>query len=91
MIEPAAHGLVTLFGPNHRNYREALDLITMKAGSVFSSAKELLAAIKEQLQSCDTKEAQRNEIREYVKKSAERQDDVTKLLLRAFRAEPPNS
>lgn len=46
IIEPAIFGLEIAFGPNHRNYQEALDLIDLKGASIFNNTKELIALIE---------------------------------------------
>jgi 3-deoxy-D-manno-octulosonic-acid transferase len=66
IIEPAVYGLVTLFGPNHRDYKEALDLISLKAAFVFRNSSELLTFISDRIQVSSSRENERKEIIQYV-------------------------
>jgi 3-deoxy-D-manno-octulosonic-acid transferase len=49
IIEPATYGVPQAFGPNHRNYQEALDLTETKAADIFHSSEELTAIILKRL------------------------------------------
>ena len=50
MIEPAAYGAAVLFGPDTRNFREAVDLLLKAEGAlVVRSADELTSAVRELL------------------------------------------
>jgi 3-deoxy-D-manno-octulosonic-acid transferase len=44
-IEPAVHGCAITFGPNHRNSREALELLRLGAAKIHHSSEELLQFI----------------------------------------------
>jgi 3-deoxy-D-manno-octulosonic-acid transferase len=66
IIEPAVYGVRTAFGPNHRNFREALDLLNDNCASVFHNAKELTGIISAQIAD-QTKDECKNKIILYVK------------------------
>lgn len=40
ILEPAVHGCAICFGPNHRGYMEAIDLLKMKSAEIILSADE---------------------------------------------------
>ena len=49
ILEPALYGLPIWFGPNHRNYPEALDLMALGGATVFESIEELAAVVHQHL------------------------------------------
>ncbi|HAA14979.1 MAG TPA: hypothetical protein DCE41_26120 [Cytophagales bacterium] len=49
ILEPAVYGLPIWFGPNHRNYPEALDLMSLNGARVFENQDQLREAILYQL------------------------------------------
>lgn len=80
IIEPAAHGLITLFGPNHRNYTEAIDLLKHKAAFVYRNKDELATIIQQQRQvPCSSEK--RHSIRKYVLENVPDCADMTKEIL----------
>jgi 3-deoxy-D-manno-octulosonic-acid transferase len=81
VIEPAIYGLVTLFGPNHRNYQEALDLIAMEAGFVFSGSEELLKLIRRQIQKSGTASDERQRIHDYVRQNTGDHEAIVSTIL----------
>jgi len=81
VIEPAIYGLVTLFGPNHRNYQEALDLMAMEAGFVFSGSEELLELIAKQIQRSGTTSDNRQRIHDYVRQNAGDHEAIASTIL----------
>jgi 3-deoxy-D-manno-octulosonic-acid transferase len=84
IIEPAVYGLVTLFGPNHRNYQEALDLIVLKAAVVFRTSSELLELISDQIHSSSTDENKRKEIIQYVQDQMPQSTAISEHLLAKY-------
>lgn len=68
IIEPAAYGVKTTFGPNHKNYQEALDLLRIGGAIIHRNTSELLEIIRDQLTNPAT-DALKNKIIEYVKDS----------------------
>ena len=85
IIEPAVYGLVTLFGPNHRNYQEAIDLIELKFAKVFHDAPELLRLINEKLNSSVSDDRQREHIQQYVKDHVPDSSRISRDILEKFR------
>lgn len=49
IIEPAVYGVPMAFGPNHKNYPEALNLLKFGAAKIFTTSDELLKIINQQL------------------------------------------
>lgn len=41
IVEPSVFGVQTAFGPNHKNYHEAIQLIKIGGASIFKNAEEL--------------------------------------------------
>lgn len=50
ILEPACYGVPVAFGPQHRNYQEALDLQAMRAAHVFCNAAALERIIRARYQ-----------------------------------------
>ncbi|HSZ72852.1 MAG TPA: glycosyltransferase N-terminal domain-containing protein [Cytophagaceae bacterium] len=66
IVEPAAYGLKTLFGPHHKNYQEALDLLAMNKAFIYRNENELRHIIRqEMIQPADKNST--HEIIQYVK------------------------
>lgn len=70
IIEPSIYGLVTLFGPNHKNYREAIDLMDLGGSFVFNDSAELLKIVRKHVKAAKTKETVSEQIKNYVKANA---------------------
>jgi 3-deoxy-D-manno-octulosonic-acid transferase len=49
IIEPAVHGVQMAFGPNHKNYEEAIQLLNLSGASVYKDSVELIGLIKSKL------------------------------------------
>jgi 3-deoxy-D-manno-octulosonic-acid transferase len=49
IIEASIYGVKTTFGPNHKNYQEALDLINMDGAIVHNNIEELIKIIGKEL------------------------------------------
>lgn len=49
IIEPAVHGIQIAFGPNHKNYDEAIQLLNLGGAFVYKDSKELKGLIKSKL------------------------------------------
>lgn len=49
IIEPAVHGIQIAFGPNHKNYDEAIQLLNLGGASVYKDSEELKGLIKSKL------------------------------------------
>jgi len=47
ILEPAAHGLPVLFGPNYHKSLEAFELIRLKSGGAVSNGEEIVEFIKQ--------------------------------------------
>lgn len=66
IIEPAVYGIPVAFGPNHRNYQEALDLLEMKAAAIFDNSAALVKILEHELTRKDRTE-KKAQILRYVK------------------------
>lgn len=69
VIEPAVYGVPVGFGPNHRNYDEAIQLMELGGAFIFQTADELKALIISQLRSTEHL-AISDKIKQFVKKNA---------------------
>jgi 3-deoxy-D-manno-octulosonic-acid transferase len=68
IIEPAQYGVKVAFGPNHRSYTEALDLIELGAAETFRTSAELQKIILRQLGSQEANSL-KSEIVNYVERN----------------------
>lgn len=68
IIEPAIYGLVSIFGPNHRNYPEALALLELKGALIYRNTEELKLFILEEVNNLK-REKKKEEILNYVMKN----------------------
>ncbi|MCA1757180.1 MAG: 3-deoxy-D-manno-octulosonic acid transferase [Bacteroidales bacterium] len=80
ILEPATWGIPVLFGPNHRKFREAIDMAGAGGGIPFNDSQELAATLKLLLQ--DEKERKRRGLlsRDYVEGSMGATDTILKNL-----------
>jgi 3-deoxy-D-manno-octulosonic-acid transferase len=85
IIEPAVYGLETLFGPNHRGYQEALDLIAMKAAFVFCDANELFELIVNRINTSFSRKNRRKDSIQYVLNHVTDSATVSKDIVEKFR------
>ncbi len=67
-LEAAAFGLPVIFGPNYTRFKEAIDLISLRAGFSISTQAELDRVV-EQLMNNETRTAVGNAARSFVAKS----------------------
>ncbi len=65
IIEPSVYGVNTTFGPNYRDYPEAIDLLEMGTSIIHHSKEELLTQLKEQLSHPKT-DAFKAQLKKYV-------------------------
>ncbi len=49
VIEPAVHGVQMAFGPNHKNYEEAIQLLNLEGATIYRNSNELKMWIKNKL------------------------------------------
>lgn len=66
IIEPAIYGIPTSFGPNHKNYIEALDLMAMNAAHTIKNSINLCSIIEDTLSIKDMK-GYKDKISNYIK------------------------
>jgi len=69
IIEPAAYGIPIAFGPNHKNYEEAVQLINFGGAAIFRNSTELKEIIKNKL-SQKTDFLLKENIKQFVKEKA---------------------
>jgi len=77
IMEPAAFGVPSAFGPNHRNYEEALALLEQKAAFIIRDAQELTHFVRSQFEHPD----QLKEIRKNVHAYAQSKKGATQQIL----------
>ena len=46
ILEPAVYGIPVAFGPNHRNYSEALEMIKKEFATIFTNTDDLNAILR---------------------------------------------
>jgi 3-deoxy-D-manno-octulosonic-acid transferase len=83
IIEPALHGVYSLFGPNHRNYQEAFDLLEMNGCNQFSTEKELQEKISQKIMNPIDQELQAT-IKDYVKNNRGSSQKMWQLLVEKY-------
>ena len=69
IIEPALYGIPVTFGPNHRNYDEAIEMILNNHAVIFNNSNELTVNIEKFYQKKNDIPF-RNEIKEYISKKS---------------------
>lgn len=67
ILEPAVYGCPTAFGPNHRNYIEALDLIERKGAKIINNENELKQFVSNYYANAELLKNVKNENQEYVR------------------------
>lgn len=70
ILEPAAHKLPVIFGPNHHKFNEAKDFITSKAGFEIRNSDELSQILKQLLSDTAFKENSSNAAYNYLEKNS---------------------
>lgn len=70
ILEPAAHKLPVIFGPNHRKFNEAQDFIDNKAGFEVKNTTELTAILRELLTDSSLMENSSNAAHRYLEKNS---------------------
>lgn len=68
-LEAAAFGLPVIFGPNYQRFREARDLIALKAGISINSADELIQAAGLLMTDTEYREFTAGKIKTYVQQN----------------------
>lgn len=66
IIEAAIYGIPVSFGPNHKNYTEALDLISMEAAYLITNSTDLISIIEKTL-SIKENQVNKFKISSYIK------------------------
>jgi len=67
ILEPAVYGVPVAFGPNHRNYKEALEMLEKGYATIFKSTNELTAALQKAYKEKDT--YKRQKIKSYIEQN----------------------
>ena len=83
IVEPAVYGVKTAFGPNHKNYREAIDLIKIGGATIYNNESELLNIITNEIEN-PSDVAIKNEIMDYVRTNAGAGKKITDSLITQF-------
>lgn len=83
IIEPAIYGLVSIFGPNHRSYPEALALLALKGALIYRNKEELKQFILEDLNHLNRKK-KKEEIVNYVKKNISESTITSDAILKSL-------
>ncbi len=65
IIEPAMYGLPIVFGPNHRNYDEALEMLANNFANIYKNSRDLAMSIENFFQHRNDKAFQ-NEIKKQI-------------------------
>lgn len=68
IIEPAVYGVPVAFGPNHRNYMEAVQLISFGGASIYRNSSELKEIVLTAIKNCGNSKLS-DDIMNYVKRS----------------------
>lgn len=76
IIEPAIYGIPISIGPNHKNYKEALDLITMNAATIINNSQDLCTLIEKTLSIKDS-QVYRVKITNYIKTKTMLSSEIT--------------
>jgi len=89
IIEPAVYGVQSAFGPNHRNYEEAIQLIASGGATVYNNSIELEMLINEKFSNPEDKVLKEN-IRQFVKSKAVSSSKITDSILARLAGNPEN-
>lgn len=66
ILEPAVYGVPTMFGPHHRYYQEALDMMVMQSGVCISNAQEAWSMLETLLTQPSNHKHLSHRLKEYV-------------------------
>lgn len=76
ILEPAVYGVPVAFGPNHRNYNEALEMLNKGYATIFKNANELAAILLKEF-----KERENNNRKQKIKSYIEQNTGATEMII----------
>jgi len=80
ILEPAVYGVPVAFGPNHRNYTEALEMLDIGYASIFMNTEDLTTWLRNAYQ-----ERENNHKNQKIKSYIEQNTGATEMILLEMR------
>jgi 3-deoxy-D-manno-octulosonic-acid transferase len=79
IIEPAIFGIKSAFGPNHKNYDEALDLMKLGGAITYQDTNQLIDLVRKEITKTKNENLE-NKIKAYVKENTCDSSVIVKLI-----------